>query len=65
MRGDGLIHAEYSRCVQAGRAVQAECTDHILAVSKGGAFWEASNHQSLCLACNTAKANASEGGFGR
>lgn len=65
MRLDGLLHEEHSRCVQAGRTQQAECTDHIRAASQGGAFWHPCNHQSLCLACNTAKANALEGGFGR
>lgn len=65
MRQDRQLCAEHSRCVQAGRTVQAECTDHIRAVAQGGEFWDPDNHQSLCLTCNTAKANASEGGFGR
>ena len=44
----------------------AECTDHILsAKDHPDHFWEPTNHQSLCFACNRAKANAEEGGFGR
>jgi 5-methylcytosine-specific restriction protein A len=65
MRQDGQLSAEHSRCVQGGRTTGAQCTDHIRAVAQGGAFWDPSNHQSLCLACNTAKAIALEGGFGR
>lgn len=64
-RQDGQLYPEHSRCLQSGRVVEAECTDHIKAVKQGGAFWDPANHQSLCLACNTAKANEREGGFGR
>ena len=55
MRSDGELHAEHSRCVQAGRVVSAQCTDHIIAIENGGSMWEELNHQSLCLACNTWK----------
>jgi 5-methylcytosine-specific restriction protein A len=54
-RADGTMHAEHSRCWQEGRLVAAECTDHIIPVSRGGDFWHPSNHQSLCIPCNSAK----------
>ena len=65
MRLDGKRHAEHSACTKAGRRVAAQCTDHIKAVAQGGAMFDAANHQSLCLSCNTTKAIESEGGFGR
>ena len=54
-RMDGRLYAEHSRCVQAGLRVRAECTDHIVPLREGGARLDPRNHQSLCLACNTAK----------
>ena len=65
MRMDGALYAEHSQCVQQGHPTVAECTDHIVALAHGGAMYDPSNHQSLCLACNTRKAIAYEGGFGR
>jgi 5-methylcytosine-specific restriction protein A len=56
---DGTLNPTHSRCLQAGRTTSVEgkrgCVDHIVPVSRGGSFWAPSNHQSLCLACNTAK----------
>ncbi len=54
-RMDGELHAEHSRCVQAGRVGQATVTDHIVPVAAGGAFWDRANHQSLCATCHGAK----------
>jgi 5-methylcytosine-specific restriction enzyme A len=40
----------------------AECTDHIRdAVAHPDLFWEPTNHQSLCFACNARKAKATKG----
>ena len=59
MQEDGTISGQYgSRCAAEGRTVPAQCTDHIVPLSRGGEMWSTSNHQSLCLACNTAKANS-------
>ena len=33
----------------------ATCTDHITPIELGGAFWEPTNHQSLCDACHARK----------
>ncbi len=43
----------------------AECTDHVVA-HKGNQhlFWDRSNWQPLCLACNNLKARKEEGGLG-
>jgi 5-methylcytosine-specific restriction protein A len=51
-------------CVRCGRI--AEVTDHVVAARQApGRFWDPTNHQSLCGACNRRKAIALEGGFGR
>jgi 5-methylcytosine-specific restriction protein A len=58
---DGAISSIHgSQCAAEGRTTPAECTDHIVPVSAGGEFWSAENHQSLCLSCNTRKANTLE-----
>lgn len=57
MRADGVIHGEHRRPACQGRAVPAECTDHIVPLSKGGAQYDEQNLQSLCIPCNTAKGN--------
>jgi 5-methylcytosine-specific restriction protein A len=57
MRGDDRLHPEHSQCVQQGRETPAQCVDHIVPMSKGGEKWNPTNHQSLCLACNSAKGN--------
>lgn len=64
-RVDGQLHAQDSRCVQDGRRVYAEVTDHIVALRHGGRRFDRANLQSLCGACNRRKGIASEGGFGR
>jgi 5-methylcytosine-specific restriction protein A len=43
----------------------ADVTDHILSgQARPDLFWEETNHQSLCGACNRRKSIAEEGGFG-
>ena len=49
-RCQGMVSAK-DRCSKAGRL---EC-DHVLAVHKGGEFWEPSNLQALCRPCHFAK----------
>lgn len=56
-RADGMVSTEHSRCAQAGRITAAECTDHIVPLSRGGDKWDPANHQSLCFSCNVAKGN--------
>lgn len=56
-RHDGTLDPTHSRCLQHGQLTPAECVDHIVPLSRGGARYDPSNHQSLCLACNTAKGN--------
>jgi 5-methylcytosine-specific restriction endonuclease McrA len=51
----GQFDATHSRCVQRGLRVRASVTDHIVALADGGALLEPSNHQSLCISCNTTK----------
>lgn len=60
MREDGTLDTTNSRCVQEGRTTAAECTDHIIPLRQGGSMWNPSNHLSLCLACNTWKAQTIE-----
>jgi 5-methylcytosine-specific restriction protein A len=47
-------------CKQCG--APSQCVDHIIA-HKGdmALFWDKSNHQALCLRCNTAKGIREEG----
>jgi 5-methylcytosine-specific restriction protein A len=54
-RQDGELHAEHSRCAQAGRQVRATITDHIVPIREGGPRLDPANHQSLCVRCNTLK----------
>lgn len=54
-RHDGTLDPTHSRCLREGRLTPAECVDHIRPVSRGGDFWNPENHQSLCLADNSAK----------
>jgi 5-methylcytosine-specific restriction protein A len=62
--------AKYPTCVGYPAGVHvvprlATLTDHIISAQKRpDLFWEPTNHQSLCGACNTRKAVAEEGGFG-
>ena len=62
--------AQHPVCIDPFRlhspaSVAAECTDHIIP-HKGdmALFWDAANHQALCLSCNAVKAARYEGGFG-
>jgi 5-methylcytosine-specific restriction protein A len=54
-RADGQLHIEHSRCAQRGERVRAEVVDHVVPMVEGGASMAASNSQSLCTSCNTAK----------
>jgi len=54
-RADGQLFAQHSRCIREGRLTPADCTDHIMPLSRGGAKWDPLNHQSLCFSCNVAK----------
>lgn len=62
-QADGTLDPTHSKCLQAGRLTPVGptngkalgCVDHIVPASRGGAFWDPTNHQSLCLACNSAK----------
>ncbi|OFV90129.1 MAG: hypothetical protein A3H95_13885 [Acidobacteria bacterium RIFCSPLOWO2_02_FULL_64_15] len=65
MRRDGQLHAEHSQCVQEGRTSPAACVDHIVSMANGGAQYDESNLQSLCLMCNNRKRVTHDGGFGR
>lgn len=42
-------------CAKLGRTTLATVTDHIIAVSKGGSFWDRSNLQPLCTPCHNGK----------
>lgn len=53
-RMDGLSYRQHRRADCVGD-VPANVVDHIRPMSKGGSKWEPGNHQSLCLACNSAK----------
>ena len=55
-RLDGLLHTDDSRCAQAGKRRAAAVTDHIIPLVDGGAHCDETNSQSLCVACNVAKA---------
>ena len=55
MRADGQLYADHSLCVQEGRTVAAQCTDHILSMRNGGAKYDEANLQSLCHSCNARK----------
>lgn len=54
-RADGSFDAVHSRCVQQGLETPAQCVDHVVPMSQGGAKWDPSNHMSACLPCNTWK----------
>lgn len=54
-RIDGHFYAEHSRCVQHGERMPARVTDHIVSLRNGGARFDPTNFQSLCVGCNAAK----------
>ena len=51
-------------CAKEGKTVVATEVDHIVPLSKGGDFWEPSNHCAMCKPCHSRK-TAKEGGFGK
>jgi 5-methylcytosine-specific restriction endonuclease McrA len=54
-RADNQRYPQHSRCTRLNLLTLAECTDHIVPISKGGSVFRPDNHQSLCFACNSAK----------
>jgi 5-methylcytosine-specific restriction protein A len=42
----------------------AAVVDHIVPVSKGGAFWDPSNHQPMCEPCHDRKTAKEDGRWG-
>ncbi|KKK69090.1 hypothetical protein LCGC14_2937510 [marine sediment metagenome] len=52
-------------CSKEGKTVIATIVDHIIPVSKGGDFWDESNHQSMCLSHHNAKTAREVEGFGK
>ena len=42
------------RCQSCGKAGKLEC-DHVIPVHRGGAFWDISNLQALCVGCHIRK----------
>ena len=50
-------HPLCAECYRHGRFVPAEVTDHIVPWPVCGDFWDRTNYQSLCRACNVAKGN--------
>lgn len=50
-------HPLCEECLKKGRFVPAEVVDHIIPVAICKDFWDESNWQSLCQACNIAKGN--------
>jgi 5-methylcytosine-specific restriction enzyme A len=68
-RADGTRDAVNSECVRLGLDTPAECVDHTVPVTAGGAMFDEANLMSCCIACNTKKARTLErlarGGWGR
>ena len=52
-------------CKKEGILKLANVVDHIIAVRKGGGFWDTNNHQSLCTAHHNSKTVKEDGGFGK
>ena len=55
MRQDGRFYLSDSQCARRGLRTKARVVDHIRSLAAGGALMDPSNHQSLCVACNTRK----------
>jgi 5-methylcytosine-specific restriction protein A len=52
-------------CEKKGRAISAECVDHIVPiVAEVAGLYEPSNLQSLCHSCHSRKTASEDGGFG-
>lgn len=51
-------------CKKEGKTVVATEVDHIISLSKGGDFWDESNHKALCKSHHSSK-TAKEIGFGK
>jgi 5-methylcytosine-specific restriction protein A len=54
-RQDGRRYPVHSQCVRRGLDTPARVVDHIRSIAAGGDVFDPSNHQSLCVACNTRK----------
>jgi 5-methylcytosine-specific restriction endonuclease McrA len=52
---DGSVSTQHSRCAQHGWRIAARVVDHIRSIAQGGAVFDPTNHQSLCVSCNTRK----------
>jgi 5-methylcytosine-specific restriction protein A len=48
-------------CLARGITAAATEVDHIIPISKGGAWFDADNLQSLCKSCHSRKTAADEG----
>jgi hypothetical protein len=66
-RADGSMDPVNSRCVQRGLTTPAECVDHTVPLRSARSpeererlKWDARNHMSACLECNSWKANTLE-----
>lgn len=61
-QADGTITGKFgSQCASDGIYTHSECVDHIVPVSRAPErFWDETNHQALCLACNGFKAQTME-----
>ena len=55
MRADGTLDTVNSRCAREGRTTAAQCVDHTLPISKGGALFDPANLMSACIRCNSEK----------
>jgi 5-methylcytosine-specific restriction endonuclease McrA len=55
MRRDGQQHPDHSFCTRRGLKTRARVVDHIVSIAAGGDVFDPTNHQSLCVACNTRK----------
>lgn len=66
-RHDGTLDKIHSRCAAEGITTAAQCVDHILPMSQGGAKLDPTNLMSACHRCNVARRNVDHGrrGVGR
>jgi len=56
-----------AECARKGIVQGAEHVDHIKPVDgpDDPGFWDAQNHQALCISCHSRKTATEDGGFGR